>query len=199
MSEHEDAATQLANRLIDEILAEEQAKLNGPACADGEHTVKQRKLYRAEGWYLDDTYGSCSTCERTLSRRDVSSPWVVSCGSGCECRECRARWSKPTDAPPRFAMSAVSEGTLVTMDAAHHCGAGGLMGGGAQGCWRVTSLWRPLRKEDNVWPIRHEGQNLVPCCSAEATHVSMYAVCGVMLRTDDFQAHATIDGHIDQP
>lgn len=187
---------ELAESLINEIIAEEQAALAGPSCEDGQHDVRQRPLFREGGAVLDPTWGTCKTCRRTVTRESEAHAWKAYCGTGCECRECRTRWSKPTEAPARFDMSAVSEGSLVTMDDDHRCGENGSMGsGGAQGRWRVTSFWRKARKGE--WDtLRYEGQNLVRCEPSEALYVSLYSVCGTMLRADDFQAHATIDGHL---
>lgn len=115
----QDERNALADKLIEEIIEEEESKLLGPACADGQHNVQQRMLLRHEHdyaevvdalrsrtgrdvtWYrspnndgvvvvLDPNWGTCETCLRTLSR-DLSSDWTVYHGGGCRCRECRAR------------------------------------------------------------------------------------------------------------
>jgi hypothetical protein len=183
---------ELADSLIAEIVAEERAKLAGPACEDGKHVVVHD---------LDKNWSRCEACWRTVNRTDATFPWKAYCGSGCECRECQARWSKPTDATPRFDMTTVSKGSLITMDPDHHLGSNGRMGDGStQGRWRVNGFWRPIvRGTDDVFgpTVRHEGQTLVKCGPTESLYVSLYCICGAMIRTDDFRAHATVTGHID--
>lgn len=176
----------LVESLINELVAEEQAKLLGPECST---------THTSEG---AGDWSRCEVCARFIRRENGA--WKVYHNSDCECRDCRTKWSKPTDAAPRFDMGAVSKGTLVTMDPDHRLGANGQMGTGhQQGRWRVGGFWRPIRKGDDGYSMRYEGQTLVQCDPESALYVSMSYTCGVMLRADDFRAHATITGHINDP
>lgn len=190
-------ADTLISQMLSEILADEHVKLTGPSCETGQHQIRQRTLLRKGGEVLDPTWGTCTTCLRSLMREAES--WKVVHPSGCECRECRIHWSTPATAAPRFKMSTVSTGSLVEMDPDHRCGMRGTMGNSHHGRWRVDGFWRLYRKGDENYSMRHEGQTLVQCTAEEALYVSLYAVCGTMLRADDFQAHATITGHIEKP
>lgn len=176
-------ADSIMNDLVDDLIAEEKSKLLGPPCADGAHVPE------GEG-----EYQRCSECARTVCRTNPNAPWVVTHGSGCECRECRVRWMKPTDAAPRFDMGTVSEGSFVTIE-----GASSFL----DGKWRVRGFWRAWTKADFAgpeMPQRYQGENLCRTDDpTEATHVSLTAVCGAMMRVDAFRAFATITGHIDDP
>lgn len=79
---------QILDEMINEILSEERAALDGPACPDGTHTIRQRTLYRARGEELDPEWGTCTVCHRTVTRKGLPD-WRVYHGSGCRCRECR--------------------------------------------------------------------------------------------------------------
>lgn len=168
---------ELVDDIMGEILSEERAKLLGPPCAAGCHQPHDAR----------SSYSRCDACERTLRRAPEG--WVVACGASCECRECRAKWPRPTDAPPRFDMTAVSEGSLVNIAGSSR----------TDGKWRVTGFFRPWVRSDSAgdhMPFRHKGVTLCPCEPAEATHVGLYAVCGAVMPVADFRAFATVEGHI---
>lgn len=88
-----ESAEALADRLISEILAEEEARLLGPECAPEDHDVRRRQTYEmmsGPNEMIDPDWGTCTRCERTLNQKWTPT-WVVYHGGGCKCRECRAR------------------------------------------------------------------------------------------------------------
>lgn len=102
MSSDKDTGTQIALRIMKELIAEERGRLNGPECDPELHAsntdmrIERRILwgYGDKPTSLDPTYGHCTKCERTVRREievaDTGTPggWVITHGAGCKCSTC---------------------------------------------------------------------------------------------------------------
>lgn len=84
--------------MLAQVIKEETDKLNGPECAPELHykntdmRIERRILYGPPTTRLDQTYGHCLLCERSVRRDDgfigQSNGWTVTHGASCRCSTC---------------------------------------------------------------------------------------------------------------